>query len=293
MPEGVTSVRFGPFELDADAGSLRRAGVPLKLAPQPLRLLWLLVTHAGELVSRELIREQLWAGTTFVDYEQGENHCIRRIRLVLGDDARRPRFVETVPRRGYRFIAELESAQTPTATAGPASQLPPPLREPDRSGASLTLLPLGMIAAVGLSLGLALFWRAPRTSRPPSRRGLRLAVMPFADLSRSESLASGLVYEITTQLVRRRGAGLSVVAAPELEADYWLEGSVQRSAGRVRVTAQLSEAGGNRVWAESYVRELSDELALQSELAAQIIRQLLAAMGREHPHLALRDAASL
>ena len=101
-------LRFGTFELDEEAGQLRRDGAPVRLSPQPFRLLVLLVSRAGELVTREEIRQQLWGTDTYVDFDQGVNFCIKQVRTVLHDDAERPLYVETVPRRGYRFIAPIE-----------------------------------------------------------------------------------------------------------------------------------------------------------------------------------------
>jgi DNA-binding winged helix-turn-helix (wHTH) protein len=98
-------VTIGDFELDVDAGELRRLGRPIRLQPQPFKLLALLVSRAGEVVTRDDIRKELWAEDTFVDFDQGVNYCIRQIREALRDDAERPMFVATVPKRGYRFIA--------------------------------------------------------------------------------------------------------------------------------------------------------------------------------------------
>ena len=108
---------FGEYELDPAAGELRRLGRDLRLQPQPFKLLVLLVMQAGNIVTRDEIRRELWAEDTFVDFDQGMNYCIRQIREALGDDAERPMFVQTVPKRGYRFIA-------PTSKPLPAS--PPP-----------------------------------------------------------------------------------------------------------------------------------------------------------------------
>jgi DNA-binding winged helix-turn-helix (wHTH) protein len=114
-------VRFGSFELDEEAGQLRRDGSPVRLPPQPFRLLVLLVSRSGDLVTREEIRQQLWGTDTYVDFDQGVNFCIKQVRTVLHDDADRPLYVETVPRRGYRFIAPIER---PAAIAS-AKQLRP------------------------------------------------------------------------------------------------------------------------------------------------------------------------
>ena len=106
-------LRFGTFELDEEKAQLRRDGHPVKLAPQPFRLLLLLAARPGELVTRDEIRQQIWGGDTFVDFEQGVNFCVKQVRAVLRDDADRPVYVETVPRRGYRFIAPVERVNAP------------------------------------------------------------------------------------------------------------------------------------------------------------------------------------
>jgi DNA-binding winged helix-turn-helix (wHTH) protein len=111
-------LRFGTFELDEEAGQLRRDGVPVRLPPQPFRLLALLASRPGELVSRDEIRQQLWGQDTYVDFDQGVNFCIKQVRSVLKDDADRPLYVETVPRRGYRFIAPVDRPN-PTPPPGP------------------------------------------------------------------------------------------------------------------------------------------------------------------------------
>jgi DNA-binding winged helix-turn-helix (wHTH) protein len=102
-------LRFGVFELNLDAEELRRSGTLIKLAPQPFRLLAVLASHAGQIVTREEIKEQVWGEETYVDFEQGMNHCIKQIRTVLGDNADNPLYVETLPRRGYRFLAPVVS----------------------------------------------------------------------------------------------------------------------------------------------------------------------------------------
>jgi eukaryotic-like serine/threonine-protein kinase len=110
-------IRFGAFELDAVNGELRKAGVSLKMHPQPLRVLLLLAEHAGQAVTREEIQHCLWRDNTFVDFERGINFCINQIRTALGDDAEKPRYVETLPRRGYRFIATVAMDTAPDSPA--------------------------------------------------------------------------------------------------------------------------------------------------------------------------------
>jgi DNA-binding winged helix-turn-helix (wHTH) protein len=108
-------LRFGTFELDEEKAQLSRDGRPVKLAPQPFRVLLLLASRPGELVTRDEIRQQIWGGGTFVDFEQGVNFCVKQVRAVLRDDAERPLYVETVPRRGYRFIAPVERVNVPAS----------------------------------------------------------------------------------------------------------------------------------------------------------------------------------
>ncbi|MBV9308134.1 MAG: winged helix-turn-helix domain-containing protein, partial [Acidobacteriaceae bacterium] len=104
-------LRFGVFEMDLALGELRKNGIPVKLPPQPFKVLALLATHRGQVVTREEIQQQIWGSDTFVDFEQWMNHCIKQIRNVLSDSAETPRFVETLPRRGYRFIAPVEQPE--------------------------------------------------------------------------------------------------------------------------------------------------------------------------------------
>ena len=108
-------IRFGAFELDAVNGELRKVGVSLKINPQPLRVLQLLAERPGQVVTREEIQRCLWGDNTFVDFERGINFCVNQIRATLGDDAEKPRYVETLPRRGYRFIAPVKTEVAPTA----------------------------------------------------------------------------------------------------------------------------------------------------------------------------------
>src|ERR1700686_2482514 len=113
---------FGLFELDLQSRELRRGGQPIKLPPQAFRVLELLASHPGQLVSREEIQKQVWTGGTFVDFEHGINKSIRQIRYALRDDADAPKFIETLPRRGYRFIAELTASADAQELAPPAFQ---------------------------------------------------------------------------------------------------------------------------------------------------------------------------
>src|SRR5438045_3945892 len=119
MSDGGNFLRFEAFELDSASGELRRQGDRVKLPPQPFRVLELLVRRSGEVVTRNEIRERVWCDDTFVDFEQGLNFCIRQIRETLGDTAGAPHFIETLPRRGYRFLVPVETAGALAAKAPP------------------------------------------------------------------------------------------------------------------------------------------------------------------------------
>jgi DNA-binding winged helix-turn-helix (wHTH) protein len=131
-----TLLRFGAFELNTENGELRKQGRPIRLQPQPSKVLATLASQPGMLVTRQEIREQVWDGSTFVDFEQGLNFCIRQIRLALDDDAEAPQFIETVPRRGYRFIApvDVQKAVFDSEEVRRTEQPPiPPEMKPDSS----------------------------------------------------------------------------------------------------------------------------------------------------------------
>ena len=150
MAEAIPSsrfVRFGTFEVDLPAGELRKNGVKLKLTGQPFQVLTILLERAGEVVTREELQKRLWPDT-FVDVDHNLNTAINKIREVLGDSAESPRFVETLPRRGYRFIAPVEGGETPVVPggSGPRQESRRPWR---RRGAILVLI-LVLLAAVGL-----------------------------------------------------------------------------------------------------------------------------------------------
>ena len=119
-PSPSRNIRFGVFEVDPRQGELRRSGLRQKLGPQPFELLRALLERPGELITRDELRQRLWPGDTFVDYELGLKKCVNRVREALGDSADHPRYIETLPRRGYRFIAPLEQIGAAGALTSPA-----------------------------------------------------------------------------------------------------------------------------------------------------------------------------
>ncbi len=273
-------MRFSGFELDLASGELRRDGALLKLQPQPAKVLAMLVSHAGEVITRNQLAEQVWGSQTFVDFEQGLNFAIRQIRTVLGDDADQPRFLETLPRRGYRFIAPVEEVAA-TAATPPTSQ-----RSSGVRAAALGVATVLLLAATYLG------WRHFKS--PPPRQPVVLAVLPFDDLSGDpqEYLVEGLTEEMISQVTRVSPEYLRVIArtsamqyehtkkgarqiGQELGADYILENSVRHEGGRLRVTSQLVRAADQtHLWAENYNRDERELLTLESEVTADIADQV-------------------
>lgn len=288
----MASLRFGVFELDLREGELRREGLPVKLQPQPVKVLALLASNAGRTVAREELKAEVWGDSTFVDFDRGLNFCVLQIRTALGDDADNPRFVQTVPRRGYRFVAPVEKLDGAVASVvTPAA--------PTNDQALARLVPRAVVA---LGLVFVLFAAALALSRrrpapPDAPRRVMLAVLPFDDLTGDASqafFAEGLTEELITQLGRIDPEGLGVIARTsvskyraqtkdvaqigrELHVSHVLEGSVRREAERVRVTAQLIRTSDQtHLWAESYDRTLTEALGLQDEVARRVAASLQA-----------------
>ncbi len=281
-------LRFGVFELDVRSGELRKAGQLVKIQQQPAKVLALLAGRGGELVTRDEIRRQVWGEETFVDFDQGLNFCIKQIRSALGDQAGTPRFVETLPRRGYRFIAPVERVappppvdEKPTVAAPVVESAPPPRRR--RLGAAAGI-------AAALALGLYAAHALTAQGHAASER-IGIAVLPFDNLSgdpQQDVVCDALADELITQLGRRRPERLAVIARTssmaykgskktvsevgrELAIDYVVEGGVRRANGRVRVTAQLVRASDQtEVWAEGYERPDADLIGVQHELAERV-----------------------
>src|SRR5713226_1024923 len=316
VPAQSRRVRFGAFDVDLRACELHKYGLKIKLQDQPFQVLALLLQQPGEMVSREELRGKLWAADTFVDFDVGLNNAIKRLRDALGDSAESPRYIETLPRRGYRFIASVEDA-IPAIAPGPqpgigtrqaeaASVAKPAEDAPAAAKAGLrprSLWGLGLAAAAGLALLLALnlpslHQRVQGTTIPLKIRSL--AVLPLENLSRDvdqEYFADGMTEELITDLGKI--AGLRVISrtssmhykgtrktlpeiARELNVDAVIEGAVLRSGDHVRITTQLVEATSDRhLWTESYERELRDILTLQGEVARDVAKQVNIKLSQE------------
>ena len=281
-PGGVTlhRRRFGPFELDPKGCELWRDGRKVRIQEQPWRMLALLLEQPGEVVTREELRERLWPAGTFVDFDHSLNTAVKKVRQALDDSPETPRYVETVAKRGYRFIAPVEAlAEEPRPEEG--------ARAPAGRARSWGLI-LGVCAAVALVVVLLARTRA-KPSTPAAAGEVSLAVLPLANLSsdaQDDYIAEGLTESLITELAKV--PGLLVISrngvlpykgetadvkkiGSELRVGHVLEGSIQRSGGRLRVTAQLIDAtSAFHIWAEKYDRPAGDLFALQDEIAGRV-----------------------
>lgn len=282
-------VRFGAFEADLRSGELRKHGMKIKLQDQPFQILAMLLECPGEIVPREELRHKLWPADTFVDFDVGLNTAIKRLRDALGDSAESPRYVETLPRRGYRFVAAVERIEDLTIHSE---------RAPGRRMKALAVLQPGkpwiaggMLAAllvlfVGFNIG-GLRQRFLRTSAETKVQSI--AVLPLENLSgdpAQEYFADGITEALITDLgkigqlrvisrtsvMRYKDTKKSLQEiARELQVDALVEGTVARSGGRVRITANLVQASPEKhLWADSFERDLRDVLTLQDDVSLAI-----------------------
>jgi TolB-like protein/DNA-binding winged helix-turn-helix (wHTH) protein/Tfp pilus assembly protein PilF len=299
---GAGRLCFGVFELDLRAGELRKRGLRVRLQQQPFQVLAMLLDHAGQVVGREELQKALWPADTFVDFDHGLNKAINKIREALGDSAESPRFVETVARRGYRFIADVKVADTVSVgSPGPQVQ-PPPISdarvrqnepgEPATATQALSPRAWAIPALLLLLLVGLVAWRFGRGGQPATV--IRsLAVLPLENLSNDASqeyFADGMTDELISDLGQisalRVISRTSMMAykhtrkslpeiARELNVDAVVEGTVLHSGEEVRITAQLIEGAADRhVWSQSYQGQLRDTLALQNSVARAIADQI-------------------
>ena len=307
-------VRFGAFEVSFESGEVRKAGLRIRVQQQPLKLLQILLERPGEVVSREELRNRLWTNETFGDFDQAVNIAIGKLRSALGDSADDPRYIETLPKRGYRFIAEVSIVDLDGRGGGPASgnpehpvltvtsgdsnaahqdsPLPAAMQLPAPKRQRWTARRITFAAALGLGLSilailLILYW----VRRPTGIRSL--AVLPLDNFSGDASqdyFADGMTDELITDLAQIRA--LRVVSrtsvmmykgtrkplpqiARELNVDAVVEGSVFRSGDEVRITAQLIQVPADKhLWAESYEGNVRDALNVQNRVARAIADEI-------------------
>ena len=281
------TIQFGSYTLDVPAGELHKNGSKIRLPDQPLQILLLLLQRPGKVVNREELRHQLWPSDTFVDFESGLNNAVKKLRDVLSDSAEKPRYIETIPRRGYRFIHPVNGAPSSEVQASPPDSW---WRAHWRTAAALGILPIIVGGVLTLSIA-GLHERVFGTRAAVPIRSL--AVLPLENLTgdpTQDYFVDGIHDELITEAAQI--SSLKVISrtsvlrykkqakplpeiARELDVDGVVEGAVQRSGDRIHLTVQLISAHNDRhLWAQSYDRDLRELPALPREIARTIARQL-------------------
>jgi TolB-like protein/DNA-binding winged helix-turn-helix (wHTH) protein/Flp pilus assembly protein TadD len=308
VPEATPSptlVRFGAFEVDLRSGELRKQGLKVRLQERPFQILTFLLENRGEVVTREELRKRLWPEDTFVDFDHSVNTAINKLRDALGDTAENPRFVETLPRHGYRFIGPVDYGSV-AGNHGNGAELPA------RRGKRRWLAPFAIFIVAVILLFETLValnvtglrdWLLGSIGHPKIES---IAVLPFENLSGNpgqEYFADGMTEELITDLgkisalhvisrtsvMRYKGTTKPLPeVARELHVDALVEGTVRRSGNRVRITANLLYAPADRhLWAQAFESNRRDVLALQSEIARTIASHIkIKLTPQEHVRLA-------
>jgi TolB-like protein/DNA-binding winged helix-turn-helix (wHTH) protein/Tfp pilus assembly protein PilF len=294
--------RFGGFEVDPRSRELRRKGKRVRMQDQPLEVLLLLLERSGEVVTRDELKDRLWPADTFVDSDDGLNGAIRKLREALGDSAEEPQYIETIPRRGYRFIGTVEAeAAQPESGIKQDTVNGPPQEPPSKVRSTRARwFRLGAVVTVAAIVIGVLGWTAfnkHRVRNETTTAITSLVVLPFSNLSgdpSQEYFADAMTDEMTSDLAKigalrviSRTSAMHYKGSPktlpeiarELNVDGVIEGSVLRTGGRARITVQLISAPSDRhIWSESYERDLSDILKLQSEVSHAIADEVRVAI---------------
>lgn len=306
------AVRFGAFEADLRSGELRKDGFKIKLEGQPFLVLAVLLKRPGQLVTREELQKELWPDETFVDFEQGINAAVKRLRLALEDSAEKPRFIETLPRRGYRFIGCIENGAPQGLAVGqpkpvlPAEESASKDRRPMQSVVDRRVFGRRRPIVIGLAVTIAtvatvllLFrlvlggWRDHLLARPAESDITSIAVLPLENLTgnpEQDYFVDGMTEALITELgkisalrVISRTSAMAFKGekkplpeiARKLGVDAVLEGAVARNGDRVRITARLIHLSQERtLWAESYERDLREISALQSQIVLVVADEI-------------------
>jgi TolB-like protein/DNA-binding winged helix-turn-helix (wHTH) protein/Tfp pilus assembly protein PilF len=280
-------VRFGLFEVDLRVGELRKNGIKIKLQEQPFQVLVTLLQHAGDVVPRSDLRQQLWPKDTFVDFDHSLNAAVKRLRDALGESAESPVFIETLARRGYRFNGSVSLGAAPVAAQNRPRTFPPYLAQ--------AMLKHRVLGLTVVALVAALIWFGALRSRTGASSHVieSLAVLPLENLSRdpeqeyfSDGMTDAMIAQLSkigtlrvisrTSAMRYKGTTKSLPEiARELNVDGVIEGSVLRSGNRVRIMAQLINGHTDQhLWADTYERDLGDILKLQSDVAQAVAQQV-------------------
>lgn len=310
--------RFGVFEVDLAAASVRREGLQVRLRGKPFDILVFLLERPGELVSRDDLRQRLWAADMFVDFDHGLNAAMNRLRDGLGDSAENPRFIQTIPRRGYRFIAPVEriaAAATPDTVAPPfaAATVEPAVVEPAPVPRfHLRRILAGTVLVVLAGAGLWTWMGPGRTAETATARKM-IVVLPFENLSGDPEqtyFTQGITEELIAQLGALNPDALGVIArttaaryaedrasirdiGQALGVQYVLEGSVRKSGSNVRITAQLIDAvRQTQLWSETYDDEVADVLLTQRDVAMRVADALAMSVLGTRPVPRMRSPAA-
>jgi len=285
-------VCFGVYEIDLRSGELRKAGLRIKVQELPLKILTALLESPGEVITREDLRKRIWPDETSGDFDHAVNVAIGKLRVALGDSSDHPHVIETIPRRGYRFIAPVKPIEKTGGKRDVLESVAPP---PSGSGASVQRHWRFLVLLVVALLAIFLTYRGI-SRRYSSRNNFHsLAVLPLRNLSGDpdqDYFADGMTDEIITSLAKIRSLRVTSHTSTiqfkntqvpireigqRLQVEIVLEGAVVRSGDRVRITAQLIEARTDRhLWAEEYNRDLRDVLALQGEVARDVAQKISA-----------------
>ncbi len=314
MPQQACKYRFGPFELRTRTRELYKHGIRLKLRPQAYQVLVMLLERAGDVVAREELQKGVWPSNTFVDFEHGLNTVMKELRWVLSDSVSEPKYLETLPKLGYRVIvgvdresgaagdilqdseavpAKSRSISQGTAMAG---------MEPGRPGRWRWGVPVLIAALAIMGIVAVVKWPRPFPEKAAEKGRMMLAVLPFENLTGDDGqdyLSDGLTEEMIAQLGRLNPQEFGVIARTsvmhykhtsfqteqigrELGVQYLLEGSVRRDSAKVRINAQLIKIGSQTpLWAREYDRELANLLAVQAEIAHEISDEIQLTLGEQ------------
>ena len=291
-------IRFGAFELDLPSGEVQKQGRKIRLEGQPVQVLICLIENPGQLVTREELHRRLWPADTFVNFEHGLNSAVKRLRQALSDSADNPRFIQTLPRRGYRFIAPVQviglDKPAPPFDASAAATATPTIGGVPEAARRRRLPPPWQIACAALlvALGLSVAWVLRSRARPaPTVRSI--AVLPLQNLSGdpaqdyfSDGMTDELINELgqisklrvisRTSVMTYKGSRRSLPQiAQDLNVDAVVEGAVLRSGNQVRITAQLILAAADKqLFAQSYEGDLRDSIMLQKQVASSVAEKI-------------------
>jgi TolB-like protein/DNA-binding winged helix-turn-helix (wHTH) protein len=304
--------RFGPYESRPRTRELLKHGSRLKIRPQPLQILNLLLSRAGDVVTREELRQELWTSDTFVDFERGLNSSVMELRSVLGDSAAEGRYIETLVRIGYRFVSPVEVIERSLGAVPRQAELGGAVSPEQEIGAphilALRIKPhkrfwhggIVLVAAIVLVVAALAYVPYSQERRKLASGRITLAVLPFENLTGDagqDYFSDGLTEEMIAQLGRLDPNRIDVIArtsvmhykntpvqlpqiAQDLHVEYVLEGSVRRESDRVRINAELIQVKDQvPLWSRQYDRELSNLLALQSEIAHEVGGEIRLALG--------------